>query len=399
MRHMLMLRLLSTVLGLALGLWASNAFELLRNDDATSQIINSVSLTLAGGGIGFLLGARVEPYAISGMHKFGVWYRNVEPRQVVAATIGLIVALLVSVLLTNLLSSTPLGHWAVSLAITAANAAFFVSYCLRQRAAFGALMGSSGVRKNINAKILDTNIVIDGRVLELAKFNFIEGDLIVPIFVLRELQMLADHSDPGRRTKGRRGMDILSELKTLRPLRIDEWDEMPEKPVDERLVFFAKKTGGKLITNDTGLAKVAHLHGVAVMSIHDAAVALRPVVQVGDELTVAITKPGQQSGQGVGFLEDGTMVIVEGGLRYRHKAVHVVVINNTQTAAGRMIFARLENNDAAEASFSPSEAPGPSEDNTEEKPKLSRKARKRLHAQQAQQASEAELRAAATPSE
>ena len=220
-------------------------------------------------------------------------------------------------------------------------AAFFMTYAVRNADAFGALSFAQ-VRRKPGGKILDSNVIIDGRIVALAQTGFLDGDLIVPAFILRELQTLSDSADPQKRTRGKRGLTVLEELRQVRPLRIEDWDDPHLPTTDDKLIRLARETGAKLLTNDTNLAKVAKLHGLDVLSIHEAAVALRPQLQAGDTLTVTISKGGQQQGQGVGYLEDGTMVVVEEGLKLRGKPAHVVVVNNVQTNVGRMIFAKLD---------------------------------------------------------
>lgn len=190
---------------------------------------------------------------------------------------------------------------------------------------------------------LDTSAVIDGRIADLVKTGFIQDQLVIPSFVLSELQAVADSSVRSRRVRGRRGLDILSELRntpgvTVKILESEGGDE----PVDQRLVRLALSADGRILTTDYNLKKVAEVHGVEVINLNDMANSLRPVVLPGESLRVTIIKVGEEPEQGVGFLEDGTMVVVENGRSRIGKAVNVTVTSVLQTSAGRMIFGKPE---------------------------------------------------------
>lgn len=330
------------LLGLLLGYFAGGI--LAASGSADTAGINTVSLMLAGMLTGLLLAPRAEKYALNRYLVFRDWYDKLAPAKVAAATFGLIVALLLSVLLGNLLRSLPIYSWLLSVGITVVLAAFFITFALRNADAFGALAFPQ-VRRKPGGKILDSNVIIDGRILGLAKAGFLDGDLIVPAFILRELQTLSDHADTQKRTRGKRGLGVLEDLREVQPIRIEDWDDPNLVTTDDKLIRLARETGAKLLTNDGNLSKIAKLHDIRVLSIHEAAVALKPQVQAGDYLTITVTKSGQQSGQGVAYLEDGTMVVVEDGLKYRGKPTRVTVVNNVQTNVGRMIFAKPERED------------------------------------------------------
>ncbi len=191
-------------------------------------------------------------------------------------------------------------------------------------------------------KILDTSVIIDGRIADIAETGFLEGILIVPRFVLNELQQIADSPDQLKRQRGRRGLDILNKMKkgvkTIVQIVDDDFPEIKE--VDQKLIELAKKMGAKIITNDYNLNKVSQIHGVDVLNINELANAVRPIVLRGEKLTVQIIKEGKDPDQGIGYLEDGTMVVVENGLQYLGKKIDVEVTRVLQTTAGRMIFAK-----------------------------------------------------------
>lgn len=327
------------LVGLLLGWLAGEALASAQPTDLSR--VNTLSLMLAGSLIALLLAPRAEKLLTGSVTRFSRWYAGLSPRTVAAATFGLIVALLLSVLLSSLLQSLPFYNWFWSLLVTVILAMFFVNFAAGHAEAFG-MLAFPQVRRRNGSKLLDSNVIIDGRILELVRAGFLEGELVVPGFILRELQLLSDSGDAQKRVRGKRGLGLLEELRELRPIRIEDWDDAALKTVDDKLIRLARETGGQIVTNDGNLGKIAKLHDVTVLSINEAAVALKPQVQAGDLLAVTITKGGQQSGQGVGYLEDGTMVVVEDGLKLRGKQARVQVVNNVQTNVGRMIFARLE---------------------------------------------------------
>lgn len=193
-------------------------------------------------------------------------------------------------------------------------------------------------------KVLDTSVIIDGRILDICRTGFIEGELIIPDFVLEELRHLADSGDELVRTKGRRGLDVLNLLKNEShvPVKIMKTKYDSPVDVDERLMQFAKDEKACIITNDYNLNKVASIAGISILNINDLSNALKPLAVSGEEMTVKIVKEGKENGQGVGYLEDGTMVVVEGAYKYKGYEVDVVVTSVLQTSAGRMIFAKFK---------------------------------------------------------
>jgi len=194
--------------------------------------------------------------------------------------------------------------------------------------------------------ILDTSVVIDGRIADVIDANLFDSQLVMPRFVIGELQGIADSDDRLRRGRGRRGLDILNRLRTNPSVDLQIFDrELPEfadQPVDLKLVTLAKHLEGKLVTNDYNLNKIARLHGVTVINLNDVANALKPIFLPGEHVFVRLVKPGEESGQGVGYLEDGTMVVVEGGRDHLNEQVQIAVTSVLQTSAGRMIFGRYE---------------------------------------------------------
>lgn len=193
-------------------------------------------------------------------------------------------------------------------------------------------------------KVLDTSVIIDGRVADLCETGFLEGTFLVPHFILDELQHIADSSDSLKRARGRRGLDILNKVQKMPEVdvRIIDEDFPQVKEVDAKLVVLAKKMNAKIITNDLNLNKVAELQGVRVLNINELCNALRPVVLPGETIRVFVLKEGKEAGQGVAYLDDGTMIVVDNARRHIGKNVDVVVTSVLQTTAGRMIFTRLK---------------------------------------------------------
>ena len=210
---------------------------------------------------------------------------------------------------------------------------------------------SKDLPKNENMKILDTSVIIDGRVADITETGFIEGPLLIPQFILGELQHIADSSDPIKRTRGKRGLEVLHHIQKQVnvDVRIVDKDFPAVKEVDAKLIELAKEVRGKIITNDSNLNKVAELQGIAVLNINELANAIKPVVLPGEEINVKILKEGKEMGQGVAYLDDGTMIVVDNGRRVMGKTIDVIVTSVLQTPAGRMIFARLKEDTGRES--------------------------------------------------
>jgi uncharacterized protein YacL len=194
--------------------------------------------------------------------------------------------------------------------------------------------------------VLDTSVVIDGRIADVVETHALDNQLVMPRFAIQELQNIADSSDRMRRSRGRRGLDILNRLRANAEVELLIFDrELPEfagQPVDLKLVLLAKHLSGKIVTNDYNLNKVSKLHGVEVINLNDVANALKPVFLVGEAIEVRIIKPGEGPGQGIGYLDDGTMIVVEGGREHINETIKVSVTSMLQKSAGRMVFGRYD---------------------------------------------------------
>ncbi len=195
-------------------------------------------------------------------------------------------------------------------------------------------------------KLLDTSVIIDGRIADISQTGFISGTLLVPQFILNELQHIADSADPLRRNRGRRGLDMLGQLQkeSRAPVRITDMDVKNVREVDDKLIALAKQLRCPIVTNDYNLNRVAELQGVQILNVNELANAVKTVFLPGELLNIKVIQEGKEVNQGVGYLDDGTMVVIEDGRRYINQSIDTVVTKVLQTAAGRMIFARPEEN-------------------------------------------------------
>jgi uncharacterized protein YacL len=281
--------------------------------------------------------------------------QELSTAEFVTAVVGLLIGLLMGLLLGLPLAAfpAPLGTWlplGVSLSLGLGMLGLTVAKredLVMAAEAIGIVRRPTPEADRIRASgdphiVVDTSAIIDGRIAEIVESGFIYGTLVVPKFVLDELQHIADSSDTLRRNRGRRGLEILAKMQKDSPTPIEIVDEpLPEIPeVDAKLVALARERSKAILTNDYNLNRVAELQGVRVLNINSLANAVKPAVLPGEELRVRVIQEGKEAGQGVGFLDDGTMVVVEGGVRYIDKDLDVSVTRVLQTVAGRMIFAQ-----------------------------------------------------------
>ena len=288
--------------------------------------------------------------------------KNISSGEIWAGAAGLIIGLVIANLITKPLESIEIYGAYISIFINLLFGylglvilvkkkddiiAFLKSIAKPSKDGTSSLSGKDkrALAKTSNNKILDTSVIIDGRILDICKCEFIDGTLIVPSFVLNELQHIADSSDNLKRTRGRRGLDILNTLRKDDKIKIQivdiDYEDIEE--VDSKLLKFAKSTGYKIMTNDLNLNKVAALREVTVLNINDLANALKPVVLPGEDMVVQVMKDGKESGQGLAYLDDGTMVVIEDAKRYIGQVLKVEVTTVLQTSAGKMIFAKIKN--------------------------------------------------------
>jgi uncharacterized protein YacL len=282
------------------------------------------------------------------------YLQRIPTQDLVTGSIGLVFALIIANLIGPTISSIGWPGRVLWILLTLFLAYLGASVFIKKREDLLALFASIpkfGKERALKAearaghfKILDTSVIIDGRISELCESGFIEGIMLVPAFVLEELRHIADSPDLLKRNRGRRGLDILNKMRKDQEIKIQIYDNNrgleDVAEVDSKLVKLAQKLGAKIITNDFNLNKVAELHGVKVLNINELANAVKPIVLPGEEMVVQLVKDGKETGQGVAYLDDGTMIVVDGGKRYLNQTIPVLVTSVLQTAAGRMIFAK-----------------------------------------------------------
>ena len=261
-----------------------------------------------------------------------------------AYVVGMVLQPLVPVFLTSKM------HYAVELVMACVLCYICISLLLQTKDDFRFIVPYVEFAREIKGSkpcILDTSVIIDGRIADVVESGVLDGQLIMPKFVISELQGIADSSDRLRRGRGRRGLDILNRLRSNPKVDIQIFDrELPEfaaQPVDLKLVVLAKHLKGRLVTNDYNLNKVAQLQDVPVVNLNDVANALKPIFLPGEQLAVRVVKQGEEPGQGVGYLEDGTMVVIESGREHIGQLITIAITSMLQTSAGRMIFGRYDN--------------------------------------------------------
>lgn len=336
-------------------------------------VIVYISMCALGGLIGFLLSNRLLRWFVDWGNRLEQRMERMPIGQMFSSVTGLICGLIIAALLSQILNFV-----GASLFTTAISAILYVIfgalglsigfkrardivdmqdkfYGFRERRALrkSARQARESAEEEgdgedafgkAQAKILDTSVIIDGRIFAVARTGFLEGEMVVPQFVLDELRRVADSTDARRRSRGRRGLDLLQKARQepgMR-LRVDPTDWQDTEETDVKLLRLARETGGRVVTNDFNLNKVAAVSGMKVLNLNDLAGALKPAVLAGEEMETTITKEGKEPGQGVGYMEDGTMIVVEGGRRHVGETVQVVVTTVIQTSAGRMIFSRLK---------------------------------------------------------
>jgi uncharacterized protein YacL len=334
---------------------AGVGWALTPGESGASAVAIVLVLTLLGAALGMAL----FPIILRMFGRAGYGFRAVTLFQTGLAMLGLIGGLIVSALLVPVYSNLPdPADWIAPL-VTAAIAGPLGALLLASRSGeLSALAGPQSSPRNgsngfsgkhqANGRklVVDTSAIIDGRIADISEAGFIQGSLVLPRFVLDELRHIADSPEALRRNRGRRGLDILNRLQKESPVPIEitdvDFEDVPE--VDSKLVRLASMYGCPILTNDFNLNRVAELEGVPVLNINQLANAVKSVVLPGEEMVIRVIQEGKDAGQGVGFLDDGTMVVVESGRRHLNDEVGIVVTRVLQTVAGRMIFAQLKGN-------------------------------------------------------
>jgi uncharacterized protein YacL len=319
--------------------------------------------TLFFGIILFLISPWINSIIMKTMDYIEKSLQKLSAVEILLGVLGALIGLLISAVFLNLLEKIPVVGPVLAVIVAILMAALGANIAIRKREELMSMFSNiatsvatkrlQGTREKKSKgehqhaykgypKVLDTSVIIDGRIFDICQTGFIEGPLVIPNFVLAELRHIADSSDGLKRTRGRRGLDILNKIQ--KELNIDvqiyekDFPNIPE--VDAKLLKLSQVLDGKVVTNDYNLNKVAEFQGVPVLNINELANAVKPVVLPGEEMNVQIIKDGKESGQGIAYLDDGTMIVVEGGKKYIGDTKGVVVTSVLQTAAGRMIFAR-----------------------------------------------------------
>ena len=309
--------------------------------------------------VGILFGLILTPYFTTRPVRYiRRTLLSVSTQTLASGLTGLVVGLVIAALLTFPLSllPQPFGKVLPFVAVLLFGYLGIAVFVLRQTdlySLFGAGAGKSGDEASSSSQpayrtvLLDTSVIIDGRIADIARTGFLVGTLLIPRFVLNELQFIADSSDNLRRQRGRRGIEVISQLQkdTSTPLRISDMDVEGVREVDDKLVVLARQLRCPILTNDYNLNRIAELQGVSVLNVNELANAVKLVFLPGESIEVNVIQEGKESGQGVGYLDDGTMVVVEDGRTHLNRKINVTVTKVLQTAAGRMIFARLERED------------------------------------------------------
>ena len=315
--------------------------------ELTSGVYIPWGLAFTLGGV--LLGALAMPYVVFRPLGKGLNALNQIPAStMMAATGGLVVGLVIAVLISiPLISLEGWLGWGIPLIISFSLGTLGLWLGAQRDTEVGRIMprgaqGPSAVASSNGRILVDTSAIIDGRLADISETGFLQGTLVIPGFVLDELRHIADSSDSLRRTRGRRGLEVLGRLRkdVSVPIQILDVDIANGMEVDRQLVKLAKSMKATILTTDFNLNRVADVQGIKVLNVNELANALKPLVLPGEELAVNIVQAGKEVGQGVGFLDDGTMIVVEGGRRYVNSLQEVTVIRVLQTSAGRIIFAQ-----------------------------------------------------------
>lgn len=307
--------------------------------------------------LGILFGFLISSYSLRRIIKLSSNLENLPIEDKIAIIIGIILALIVSALLSPILRVQGGAQFGTVLVLVATFVILylFINFTVSMKEELLGFFPTWEGKKDeqdraqdmSRYKILDTNVVIDGRIYDICRCGFIEGPVSIPNFVLTELQLLADSSDEVKRLRGKRGLEILNQLKKDMKLQVRVFDEQREDlnddlPTDEKLIRLAKRLNAYVVTNDVNLKKVAEFKDVKILNINELATALKPLILPGDENTVNIVKEGKEEGQGIAYLDDGTMVVVEKAAKHVGESVRIIVTSILQTIGGKMVFSRLK---------------------------------------------------------
>ncbi|OPJ60608.1 PIN/TRAM domain-containing protein [Clostridium oryzae] len=355
------LRGIYTVIGLIIGFILGTILlktDYLKNlkyfkDNSVDSVLLLLFLALFVAAIMFLITPIINNVMKKMLDHIEKSIQKLPANVILFGTIGAVVGLIIASLITNVLNRIPYIGILISLIVNLLMGIIGADIAIKKRddiipIFFNIKKIGTGKEKKAKAaiksppKVLDTSVIIDGRIFDICQTGFIEGPLVIPNFVLIELRHIADSADGLKRNRGRRGLDVLNKIQKELDLDviISEKDFPNIAEVDNKLLKLAQSMDGKVITNDYNLNKVAEFQGVSVLNINELANAIKPIVLPGEEMTIQIVKDGKESGQGIAYLDDGTMIVVEGGRKFMGATIDVIVTSVLQTAAGRMIFAK-----------------------------------------------------------
>ncbi len=348
------LRIIFIIVGAVIGYEAYRRFYFISDSSIYYNILFNFLAIAIGGTVGFLLSFLFNTKIQCLCSEIISRLQKIPTQNIAAAIIGLIIGLIIANLLAYSLSFIPLIGSYLPIVLSVIMGLIGINIGLNKKDEiinfFGSFKGFNRIRKKeynkylVHPKIFDTSVIIDGRILDISKTDFLEGDLIIPRFILSELQHIADSSDSLKRNRGRRGLDILNKMIKIKKnkIKIIGKDYKEQREVDTKIIRLAKDIKAKVITNDYNLNKIAQLEGITVLNINDLSNALKAVILPGEEISTQIIKAGKEPEQGVAYLDDGTMIVIEDGNRYVGRKVNVLVTSILQTPAGRMIFGKIK---------------------------------------------------------
>ena len=357
--------------------------EVLKTDMGLYKLtMANVILIGVGMVVGGIAGYLVSPYFVAKLQKFSIWVEGqlskMPLQDVIAGVVGLAIGLIIANLLGGTFVNIPVIGNYLPVLFSIVFGYLGIHIVVRKQKEIGELFGRMMKLKKkpreklgedgtvqpaaqpvpvalampaggygsydslVGCKLLDTSVIIDGRIADICGTGFLDGKLLIPVFVLEELQHIADSADALKRVRGRRGLDILQKIRTESGLQVEiinqDFEDITE--VDSKLIRLGQQLGGKIVTNDYNLNKVSELQGVPVLNINDLSNAVKPVVIPGENMHVTVVKEGKEQGQGIAYLDDGTMIVIENGRYHLSKAIEVEVTSALQTSAGRIIFAK-----------------------------------------------------------
>ncbi|QQD84687.1 MULTISPECIES: PIN/TRAM domain-containing protein [Jeotgalicoccus] len=338
------------VIGLSLGAWLFPELAVWLPFDIPRVVDNVLVYGLLGILLFFLLFGWTIKHAYNFLKKSEGYLLSRSLTEIVFATLGMVLGLVIAVLITLLINTLEIPLVGEIVPIVSAVVFGYLGFIIGLRK-FSEVLDffpkNNPKEKMISeakTKFIDTSVIIDGRIVDVVETGFLEGDIVIPQFVLDELQLIADATDPVKREKGQRGLDMLNKLQTnnenvkIEPVTYERLD------VDQQLIDIAKKEGGAILTTDYNLNKICQLHDIPVLNVNELSNAIKTVVAQGDVFELFISKTGKEENQGVGYLEDGTMVVVERGEQLINQTVKIIVTSVLQTNSGRIVFAKREKN-------------------------------------------------------